>query len=437
MTKIVVLGSGFGGIEAVLNLEEHFHKNSGVEIFLISNQNYTLFTPLLPQVVSSYIEPRHIIQTTRDIRRDRKFRFIRDSVVGIDLHEKRVSLLGSEVPYDYLVMALGSITNYFNIPGAEKNTFALKTLEDSAELRDHIIDILEHADHEDDPDLKREMLTFVIVGGGYTGVELTAELRDFIHRQAVGQYRGIDFKDVKIVLLEAADEIMEGVDQYLAKRSKRKLVRYGIEVRTKARVTRCFEGGVEINSQEVIRSRVVIWTAGVKANPVLDSLPVKKGKFGRVLVNNYLQIPGFPEAYAVGDNAMVEGSSPGKSSQPVAPVAIEQARVAARNIINSIENKPLEEYSFTPSGMLVSLGMNDALISIKGIRIGGFIAWLFWNAIHLLKLVGLKKQIQVAMDWTFACIFPRDSAIIRFPKRCKICTDKVESKIKKSMGQGL
>jgi len=431
MTRIAVLGSGFGGMEAVLNLENHFHKRTDVKIVLVSNQNYTLFTPLLPQIVSSYIEPRHIIQTVRDIRRDKKFRFIRDTVVEIDLNQSGVKLLESEVSYDYLVIALGSTTNYFNIPCADKYTFPLKTLEDSAELRDHIIDILEHADHEEDADLKREMLTFVIVGGGYTGVELTAELRDFIYRQAVGKYRGIDFKDVKIVLLEAADGIMEGVDPYLVKRSKRKLVKEGIEVRTKARVTRCFEGGVEINNQDVIRSGIVIWTAGVKAHPVLDSLPVKKGRFGRILVNNYLQIPGFPEVYAIGDNAMVEGSSPKKSSQPVAPVAIEQARVAAKNIINFIENKPLEEYSFAPSGMLVSLGMNDAVISIKGIRIAGFIAWIFWNAMHLLKLVGLKKQIQVALDWTLAGIFPRDSAIIRSPQRCNICTRRAESKIRK------
>jgi NADH dehydrogenase len=431
MTRIVVLGSGFGGMEAVLNLENHFCKSKDTEIILVSNQNYTLFTPLLPQIVSSYIEPRHIIQTTRDIRRDKKFRFIRDSVIGIDLNRRIVKLLEGEISYDYLVIALGSTTNYFDIPGAQSHTFALKTLQDSVELRDHIIDILEHADHQQDLELKREMLTFVIVGGGYTGVELTAELRDFIYRYGVKKYRGISFTDVKIVLLEAAGEIMEGVDPYLAKRAKRKLAKEGIEVRTKARVTRCFEGGVEINNQDIIRSRIVIWTAGVRANPLLDSLPVKKGKFGRILTNGYLQIPEFPGVYAVGDNAMVEGENPKKSSQPVAPVAIEQAKIAAKNIINSIENKSLEEYSFAPSGMLVSLGMNDAVINIKGIKIAGFIAWLFWNAIHLLKLVGLKKQIQVAIDWTLASIFPRDSAIIRFPQRCSICLSGMEYKIRK------
>src|SRR3990172_6148973 len=395
MMKVVVLGSGFGGMEAVLTLESGLGKRKDVEIILVSNQNHTLFTPLLPQIVSSYIEPRHIIQTIRDIRRDKKFRFIRDSVTGIDLDRKLIRLSEGELSYDYLVIAIGGTTNYFNVPGAESYTFALKTLEDSAELRDHIIDILEHADHEQDLSLKNEMLTFV-----------------------------------KIVLLEADSEILGGVDPDLAKRALGKLLKVGIEVRTNATVTKCFENGVEITNQGVIRARIVIWTAGVRANPVLDSLPVRKGKFGRILVNDYLQVPEFPDAYAIGDNAMVEGETPAKSSQPIAPVAIQQGKITARNILNSIENKPLEKYLFSPSGMLISLGMNDAVINIKGFKFVGFIAWLLWNAAHLLKLVGLKKQLQVALDWSLGSIFPRDSAIIRFPQRCMICARKRERIIK-------
>lgn len=168
----------------------------------------------------------------------------------------------------------------------------------------------------------------------------------------------------------------------------------------------------------------MIWTAGVRANPVLDSLTVRKGKFGRIQVNDYLQIAEFPDAYAIGDNAIVEGENPAKSSQPIAPVAIQQGRIAARNIVNSIENRPLKKYLFSPSGMLISLGMNDAVINIKGFKVVGFIAWLLWNAVHLLKLVGLKKQLQVALDWFLGSIFPRDSAIIRFPQRCRICARK-------------
>ena len=430
MIKVVVLGSGFGGMEAVLTLESRLGKRKDVEITLVSNQNYTLFTPLLPQIVSSYIEPRHIIQTIRDIRRDKKFRFIRDSVTGIDLDRKLIRLSEGELSCDYLVIAIGGTTNYFNVPGAESHTFALKTLQDSAELRDHIIDMLEHADHEHDITLKNEMLTFLIVGGGYTGVELTTELRDFICRYVIKNYKGIRLNDVRIALLEVSREILEGVDPELAKRARAKLQKGGIEVRTDSKVTKCTENGVEINNQYILRTGIVIWTAGVRANPISDSLTVRKGKFGRVLVNDYLQIQEFPEAYAIGDNAIVDRETPAKSSQPIAPVAIHQGRIAARNIVNSIENRPLEKYLFTPSGMLISLGMNDAVINIKGFKFVGFIAWLLWNAVHLLKLVGLKKQLQVALDWSLGSIFPRDSAIIRFPQRCRICARKrgVENK---------
>ena len=424
MTRLVVLGSGFGGMEALLTLESRLGKRKDVEIILVSNQNHTLFTPLFPQIVSSYIEPRHIIQTIRDIRRDKKFRFIRDSVIGIDLNDKLVSLSEGELSYDYLVIALGGTTNYFNVPGAESYTFTLKTLQDSAELRDHVIDILEHADHEHDLSLKKEMLTFVIVGGGYTGVELTTELRDFIYRYVVKTYKGITLNDVRIVLIEASGEILEGVNPELAKRAKTKLLKGGMEVRTDSKVTKCIEDGVEINNQYVFSARIVIWTAGVRANLISDSLTVRKGKFGRILVNDYLQIPEFPEAYAIGDNAIVGGETPAKSSQPIAPVAIQQGRIASRNIVNSIENRPLEKYLFSPSGILISLGMNDAVTNIKGFKFVGFIAWLLWNAVHLLKLVGLKKQLQVALDWSLGSIFPRDSAIIRFPQRCRICAGK-------------
>lgn len=437
MIKIVVLGSGFGGMEAVLNIEEHFRKSEIVEITLVSNQNFTLFTPLLPQIVSSYIEPRHIVQTIRDIRRDKRFKFIRHPVIGINLIQKSVKLSEGEISYDYLVVALGSTTNYFSVPGADAHSFALKTLQDSAELRDHLIDILEHSDQEQDLSLRREMLTFVVVGGGYTGVELTAELRDYIYRYVLKKYRGINVNDVKIVLLEAGSEILEGVDPDLAKKAQRKLLKEGIEIRTNSRVTRCFENGVETNNRDTIRARILIWAAGVRANRVLDPLPVRKGKFGRILVNDYLQIPEFREVYAIGDNAIVEGVNPEKSSQPVAPVAIEQAKIAAKNIINSIENKPLEKYLFSPSEMLISLGMNDAVINIKGIKLVGFIAWLLWNAIHLLKLVGLKKQLQVAVDWSLGSIFPRDSAIIRFAYRCNICARKTELPTKNSSNRSL
>jgi len=418
--KIVVLGAGFGGLEATLRLERRFRKRTDVEITLVNDQNFFLFYPLLPQIVSSFVEPRHIVQTIRDIREDRQFNFIRDRVIKIDPEKKLITLSEIELSYDYLIVALGSTTNFFNVPGAEEHCFTFKSLEDAVLLRDHIIDLCEHADHEPDPAVRREMLTFIVVGGGYTGIELVAEIQDFIYSYAVKRYRGITLPDAKLIVLEATEKILTGIDAELGQRARRKLRSEGVEIKTNAQVTRCFDGGLEINKKDIIKARVIIWAAGVRANSLLEQLPVRKDRLGRLVVNEHLQLTEFPTIFAIGDNAVVETAPPGKSP-PIAPLAIKQGEMAARNIIHAIENEALEKFSFEPSGYLVSLGMNDAVIDIKGFQFKGYFAWLLWNAVHLFKLVGFKKQVQVALDWWFGTLFPRDSAIIRRPERCAIC----------------
>lgn len=418
-TNVVILGAGFGGVEATLNLARYYRHNDKVRITLVNERNFLLFTPLLPQIVSSYIEPRHIVQTIRDIRRDMDFEFIRDTVVAIDPVRKVVALVERELSYDYLIIALGSVTNFYKVPGAEQHSFTLKSLEDAVLLREHIIDLCEHADHENDIGIRREMLTFVVVGGGYTGVELIAEIHDFMFRYVVKKYRGILPSDIKLLLLEATDNILVGVDPDLARRARKRLRAGGIELRTNAPAMRCFDGGVEINNQTTVRTRTTVWTAGVKANPIVEAMPVHKGKAGRVVVSEYLQVPDFPDVFVIGDAAIVGASD--EKSPPVAPLAMAQARTAAKNIIRSIEKQPLEPFDYTPAGYLVSLGMNEAVVDIKGFKLHGYLAWLLWNMVHLLKLVGFKKQVQVLLDWSLASWFPRDSSIIRTPQTCQLC----------------
>ena len=417
--RVVIVGAGFGGLEATLRLERHFRGSERAEITLVNDQNFFLFTPLLQEVVSSYIEPRHIVQTIRDIRRDRGFIFRRDRVVGFDLERRIVQLVEATLPYDYLVLALGSTANFFGVPGPE-HCFTLKSLADAVELREHIIDAFEHADHESDIARRRERLTFVVIGGGYTGVELVAEIHDFIKRYLLRRYTGVTPSDAKLVLLEAAPNILLGVHPTLARHARRKLRREGIEVRTEANVTRCFADGVEVNGRERIPSRTIIWTAGVKANPLVLALPAERDRFDRLVVNEFLQLPNHPEVFTVGDCGVVGGAPP-ESSPRTAPLAIAQGRLAAENIIARIEQRPLRSFHFAPQGYLVSLGMNEAVVDLMGIRFSGFLAWLLWNSIHLLRLVGLKKQLQVALDWSLATIFPRDAAIVRTPRRCPVC----------------
>ena len=223
MKRIVVLGGGFGGIQAAIELERAFRPERNTEVLLVNDQNFFLFTPLLPQIASSYINPRHIVQPVREIRGRRRFRFRRDDVRAIDVAGRRVELASGVLEYDSLVVALGSRTNYFNVPGAREHTWDFKSLEDAIVLRERILDFCEHADHTEDPAARRQMLTIVVVGGGYTGVELVTELRDLLFSYIAGHYRGISRGDIRLIVLEAESEVLRGVHPRLAAHAQKRL----------------------------------------------------------------------------------------------------------------------------------------------------------------------------------------------------------------------
>lgn len=421
--KIVVLGGGFAGLEAIRILEQRVGHRRDVELLLISDQNYLLFTPLLPQVASSLVEPRHIIQPIRDIRGARRFRFRRDRVTGIDFAARRVRLAEGTVEYDRLVIALGGVTPTFGVPGAAEHALEYKGLEDASVLRDHLIDLAEHADHEADPDARRRLLTVCVVGGGYTGVELIAELQDFFGSYLVHRYRGIGPGDYRLLLVEAGGEILRGVHPTLAERARRRLAVEGIEIMTGTRVTRVLPGTVELDGGRQAAVGVTVWAAGVKGHPVLADLPVKRDRLGRVIVDRFLRVPGFDGVYGAGDAVTIEERP--AASIPIIPAALAHGRLAAENVVAGLEGHALAAIDFVPRGMLVSLGERHAVVEIGGLRFSGYPAWLFWNAVHLFKLVGFRKQLQVFADWTLARVFPRDSAIMRAPKGCPICRQTV------------
>jgi NADH dehydrogenase len=419
VTRIVVLGGGFAGLEAIRVLERRLGRRADVEILLVSDRNHLLFTPLLPQVASSLVEPRHIVQPIRDLRAHRNFRFRRDRVVRIDLSARQVVMVEGVVGYDRLVIALGGETPTFDIPGVREHALNYKWLEDAVLVRDHVIDLAEHADHEADPAVRRRMLTVGVVGGGYTGVELIAELQDFFHSYVVPRYRGIGPDDYRLLLVEAGEQILQGVHPTLAERARRRLWREGIEIRTGTRVARVLPGAVETSTGERIPVATTIWAAGVKGNPVLADLPVRLDRLGRVVVDRHMQLPGYPDVFGAGDAISVDNDR--AASIPIIPAALAHADLAAANIVAGLEGRPLAAIDFAPRGMLVSLGEKDAVVEVMGLRFSGYAAWLFWNAVHLWKLVGFRKQLQVALDWSLAQLFPRDSAMMRPPRRCQIC----------------
>jgi NADH dehydrogenase len=418
MKRIVVAGAGFGGLEAVTYLDRMFRHDRDVEILLLSDQNYLLFTPLLPQIASSYTDPRHIIQAVREIRGRKKYRFRRETVRAVDSANRRVMLDSGPIEYDALILACGSRTEFFNTPGARENCWDYKSLQQAVELREHIIDLCEHADHTEDAEARRSMLTFVVVGGGYTGIELVTEMRDFLIGYAAKKYRGIIASEIRLIVLEATPDVLRGIGPKLAEHARKRLHVSGIEVRTSTRVTRVLENAVEINGNELLSADTIVWTAGVRASELIESLPGPHDRIGRAVVNAHLQLEGHPEVFVIGDSAAAVNA---QDAPRVAPVAIEQGRIAARNIGHLWSGEPFEAYEYASKGMLVSLGMNYAVVQIAGIQVSGYFAWLFWNAVHLYKLVGAKKQVQVAGDWLLGLIFPRDSAIVREPRKCKLC----------------
>jgi NADH dehydrogenase len=250
-------------------------------------------------------------------------------------------------------------------------------------------------------------------------VELIAEVHDFFHSYVVPRYRGIEPADYALILLEAGDEILRGVHPTLAVRARRRLDRQGIEVRTRARVSAVVPGGVELAEGGSVKAGLVVWAAGVKGHPVLAGVPVARDRLGRIVVNGQLRVPGYPEVYGTGDAVTVEGKP--QASIPIIPAALAHGRLAAENIVADLEGRPLKPIEFAPRGMLVSLGEKDAVVEVMGLKFSGYTAWLFWNAVHLWKLVGLRKQLQVALDWGLARLFPRDSAMMRRPARCPVC----------------
>jgi NADH:ubiquinone reductase (H+-translocating) len=419
MTRIVVVGGGFAGLETIHALERRLARREDVELLLVSDHNYLLFTPLLPQVASSLVEPRHIIQPIRDLRGSRRFRFRRDRLVDVDFDARRVILAEGTLPYDRLVIAVGGTTPTFGIPGVEEHAFNYKALEDAMQVRDQLIDLVEHAALEPDPGVRRRMLTICVVGGGYTGVELIAELEDFFRSYVGPRYRSVGPDEFRLLILEAGREILRGVHPTLAGRARRKLQRQGIEIRTEARVTRVLPGAVEIADDEQIPVGMTVWAAGVKGHPILEGLPLRRDRLGRVVVTPHLQVPERPEVYGAGDAITIDGNP--DASIPIIPAALAHGRLVAENIMAELEGRPLRAVDFAPRGMLVSLGEKDAVVEVMGLRFSGYVAWLFWNAVHLYKLVGLRKQIQVALDWSLAQVFPRDSAIMQRPSRCPIC----------------
>jgi NADH dehydrogenase len=408
-TRIVVLGGGFGGVFTARHLERLTARNRDVEITLVSRENFFLFTPMLHEVAASDVDITHIVSPLRELV-GRARVFIGD-VEGIDLQRRVVRVAhgidrhSHALPYDHLVIGLGSVTNFYRLPRLEEHALTMKTLGDAIHLRNRVIATLEEADTECRTDTA-SLLTFVVAGGGFAGVETLAGLNDFV-REGLRFYPRIRPDRVRMMLVHAGPVILPELGEELGRYAARKLEGRGVEILTGARVSGVDETGVTLADGRRIPSRLVVWTAGTSPHPLIHDLPCLLDR-GRLVVDETLAVPGWDGVWAVGDCAVVPNPRTGQPHPPTAQHALRQAKTAAGNIAATLRGRPHKPFDFQTVGQLAAIGRRTGVARIFGVNFSGFVAWWLWRTIYLSKLPRLEKKIRVGLDWTLDLIFAKD-----------------------------
>ncbi len=420
--RIVILGGGFAGVYTAMYLERQMFasERSRLELSLVSLENYMVFQPLLPEVISGTIEMLHVISPIR--RLAKRTNLYTREIQGIDL-ERKVVTLGpefqpktKELPFDHLVIALGSRLNYDLVPGMREHAIPFKYLGDALRLRNAIVQVLEEADNESDPVERQRLLTFIVAGGGFSGVECIAELHDFL-TSAVPAYRTLKVKELRVVLLQSAERILPELGEDLAGYAHKILTDRGIDIRLNTRLKAVTAMGVVIQRKdqqeaELIGSRIVVATVPSAPHRLVEQLPFEKDKPGRIVVSPEINVTGHSHIWALGDCAAVPQPD-GITSPPTAQHALRQAQTCATNILASLRGTPPKKFGFTGLGKLASLGHRSAVAEVFGIKLRGVVAWLFWRAVYLSKFPGFDRKLRIFTDWFWDTFLPRDITEVR------------------------
>ena len=413
--RIVILGGGFGGIAVAQRLERRLRPGEG-DITLISRENFSLFTPMLPEVSSGELDIRHVVTPIRS--QLRRAHFVLADVRALDVAAGSVdithTLTGREarIAYDQLVIALGSSTSTFGLPGVAERVFALKTLEDAGILRNRLVWLLELADSTNDAALRRRYLTIVVVGGGFTGVEATGEFVELFH-SVLRFYPSIDRAMVRIVLVEGGDVLLPGLPPRMGSYSAANLRKRGVEIRTGDGVASADDDGIVLQSGARIETATIVWSAGVAPAPAVAGTPLPRTRRGAIVVGRDFRVDGFENIWALGDCAAIP-SGDGGFYPLTAQHAIREGPALADNLIATLRGLSTKPFAFNALGMMASLGARRAVAQLPGNRVlTGFLAWFLWRSYYLLRLPGLDRKLRVAFDWTLELLFPRDIAELR------------------------
>jgi len=397
--SVVIVGAGFGGLNAARAL-----RRAPVQVVLFDRNNYHLFQPLLYQVATAGLEPEEIAKPARSILRGQKnFDFRLADVTGVDFAAKRLETSAGPVAYDYLILAPGGETNFFGLESMQRYGLGLKDIPDAVTIRNRVLTCFEQAMLEPDAERRRTLLTFIVVGGGPTGVEMAGALSELIRLVLVKDYPRLNIKDVRILLLEATDRLLPALPERLREAAGKTLWRKYVEVRFGASVADYDGKQARLKSGEVIPAQTVIWAAGVRASPLNATLGLPTARQGRIPVEPTLQLQDHPEVFIIGDAAYREQD--GQPLPMVAPVAIQMGQSVARNIKRQLGGRPLEPFRYRDQGTLATIGRNAAVAKVYGIEASGFLAWVMWLGIHIIQLIGFRNKLFVLINWAWDYFF--------------------------------
>lgn len=439
LIRILILGGGFAGIEVLSRLQKAFQDDVRIDITLVSRDNFFLFTPMLPEVSSGSIETRHIVTPIRTFCK--RARFIEAHIEEIDLRYKQVIVshkIGKEtkptdqrdhvLEYDYLTIALGGETNFFGNTEIEEHSFTMKTVGDAMLLRDHVINMLEQADVEhEDEELKKRLMTFVVVGGGFSGVETVGELNDFVRESIKDYYHNIEENDAEVILINSGDRLLPEVPVELADFTLQKLSANRIEVKLNTRVSGASANDIKLNDGSAISSHTLIWAGGVKPDPLVTKINdcEHDQKSGKVISNSYLKLKGWNNVFAIGDCAYITDSNTDKPYPPTAQHALSQAKVAADNMISDIRQRmstsvvtrssdtKVDKIDYQTKGIMALIGKRNGVGVVFGYKVHGILAWWLWRMYYLGNLPSMEKRFRVMIDWTIDMLFKRDVTRLR------------------------
>ena len=405
--QVVILGGGFAGIYAALQLCRDRASEADLGITLIDERNHFTFTPLLPELIAGSLDRNVVVYPIRLLAKQHSFHFIQTRVRDFIPLEHAVLTESGRYTYDYLIVALGNLPDFFGRQEFRQHGFVLNSVDDALSIRNHVILQFEKAATRQAGEDRTQLLTFVVAGGGPAGVEVGSEIQHLIQGTLLSYYP-IPAEEPRVFIIQAGGQLLPGMPASLAKEAAQRLGDRGVSVLLNTKVAGVSASGIRLDNGQDLGAGSLIWTVGMRANPILEMFPAAKDRNGRIVVDDYLGVPEFPEVYVIGDNASCFNRRKGETYPPLAPVAIAQGLRAAGNILNDLAGRRREGFEYFPQGAIVSLGAKDALVDLLGLHLTGRKAWWVYRTAYLFKLVGLRNKVLLLLSWVLDWFFPRD-----------------------------